>query len=61
MPRAWGMPGPAALVLPLRVRKKNRVMKKNVLERIEVAVRHFRNHKRTVELADAHHLRCEVP
>ena len=36
-------------------------MKKNVLERIEVTMRHFRNHKRTVELADAHHLRCEVP
>ena len=45
----------------LTEKKKNRVMKKNVLERIEVAVRHFRNHKRTVELADAHHLRCEVP
>lgn len=33
----------------------------NVLERIEVAVRHFRNHKRTVELADAHRLSCEDP
>lgn len=36
-------------------------MKKNVLERIDVAVRHFRNHERAVELADAHYLSCEVP